>query len=270
MKSSEALLTWVEQCVDTDLPRSHESTDLLHISSPYDVLEDDVIWEVHSPLCWCDSYYGCRLLLRLCALCGAAPRAFAVSGDACRCSPVRWCVLWWDAMRWATLSRGVLACRGICGCVLCWCVLWGGAMGRCVVCWCVLWAAWVCRHGCMVVVLHPRCDFFFICLLLCCQPRMRKRRIHKKAAVQPKRQILLRRLCCPSSSLLTIPLLSSCSISGCSGRTQTIHQSFAWLHCDPSITASFLLSAVKLSHLGLKLIFAVSLLLHKSVVQWGK
>lgn len=155
VKAVETELTWVEECIHTNLPRSHEPTDLLHISPSHNILEDDVIGEVHSPLCWCDRYYRCGTFLSLCALCGTVPRAFAVWGDVCRRSLVGGCVVWWGVMCRAVLCRGVLCRGGICGCVVRRCVMCRGVIGRCLVCWCVLWTACVRWHWHMVVVLHP-------------------------------------------------------------------------------------------------------------------
>lgn len=63
----------MEERVNSDLLRPHEPTDLLHISSSHDILEDDVIGEVHAPLHRGDWYDRCRIFPRLRALGGAVP-----------------------------------------------------------------------------------------------------------------------------------------------------------------------------------------------------
>lgn len=151
----KTLLTWVEKCIHTNLPRSHEPPNLLHISTSNNILEDNVIGEVHSSLCGCDGYHRCRIFLRLCATCWAVQRSFAIWRDICWCRPVSGCVMWRGIMCRAILCRGVLCCGGICGCVVSRCVMWGGVIGRCVVCRCVLGAACVRWHWYVVVVLHP-------------------------------------------------------------------------------------------------------------------
>ena len=146
----ETLLTWVEKCIYANLPCSHESTDLLQISSSNNILEDDVIWEVHGSLHRCHRYHGCRIFPWLCTLCWAVPWAFGVWRSVCRCGFVSGRVMWRGVKRTAVLWRGVLRHWGIC-----WCVMWRGVIGRSVVCWCVLWTACVCWHRYMVAVLHP-------------------------------------------------------------------------------------------------------------------
>ena len=151
----ETLLTWVEECIHTNLPRSHEPPNLLHISTSNNILEDDVIGEVHSSLCRCDRYHRCRNFLCLCATCWAVPWPFAIWRDVRWCRLVSGCVMWWGVMCCAIVCWGVLCAGGICGCVVSWCVMCGGVIGRCVVCWCVLGAACVRWHWYVVVVLHP-------------------------------------------------------------------------------------------------------------------
>lgn len=159
-RTAEALLTWVEERVHTDLPRSHEPADLLQISSSHDVLEDDVIGEVHSPLCRCNRYD--RRALR-----GAAPRAFALWGDVRRRAPVGGRVVWRRVMRRAVLTGGVLGRGRGRGRVVRRCIVRGAVVGWCVVRWGVLWRACVRWHRYVVVVLHP-CGV--VCLPLCCLP----------------------------------------------------------------------------------------------------
>lgn len=155
----ESCLTWVKERVDADLPRPHESTDLLHISSSHDILEDDVIGEVHAPLRRSDGYDGCRTFPRLHALCWAVPWAFAVRGDVRWRGPVGGRVLGRAVVRRAVLRRcTILARQSVRRCALGRCIMCRAVIRCRVVCrWCVLWCA--CVRGYMVVVLHP-CGVF--------------------------------------------------------------------------------------------------------------
>lgn len=181
----------MKERINADLPRSHESADLLHVSSPHDILEDDVIGKVHSPLCRCDRYNRSGGFLCLRAPCRTVVWGFAVRGHVSRCSLVRGCVmrrgvvcrtvLSWAVLCLAVLCRGVLCwsvlgCRGVRGRVLCWLVKWGGVVGRRVVCWRVLWGACVRWHRYIVVVLHPCSGFWGPAFPLCRQPRRRLER----------------------------------------------------------------------------------------------
>lgn len=164
----ETFLTWMEDCIHTNLPCSHESTNLLQIASSNDILEDDLIGEVYSPLSRCDRCSRCRVFLRSRTRCRTVPWPFAVWRDVCWCSSVRRRVMWGCVGCRAVLRRGVLCCRAVC-----WCVKWGGVIGRWVVCWCVLWTACVRRHRYMVVVLHP-CRGCGSASPRCRQPRRRE------------------------------------------------------------------------------------------------
>lgn len=150
----ESCLTWVKERVDADLPRPHESTNLLHISSSHDILEDDVIGEVHAPLHWSHGYDGCRNFPRLQALCWAVPRAFAVWGGVRWCGPVGGGVLGWAVVRRAVLRCcTILARQSVRRRVLGWCIMRWAVIGWRVVCRRrVLWGA--CVRGYVVVVLH--------------------------------------------------------------------------------------------------------------------
>lgn len=178
-----SLLTWVEECINTDLSCSHEATDLFQVSSSHNILENDVIGEVHSPLCRCHRYDRSRIFLCWCAPRWTVPWAFAVRGYICGCSLVSGCVVWWGVMCAAVLCWSVLGCRGICGCVVCWCIMRGSVIVWCVVRWCVMWSACVRRHWYMVVVLH-HCNGLRVCLPLCCQPRRREVKNPKECTVQ--------------------------------------------------------------------------------------
>lgn len=152
---AESSPTWVKERVNADLPRPHESTDLLHISSSHDILKDDVIGEVHAPLCWGDGYDGCRIFLRLHALCWAVPWAFAV----------RWDIRWRGPVGGGVFGR-VVVCRAVLRCctILAWQRVRRRVLGGCIMCcWAVIAWSVVCRGcvlcgtcvcGYMVVVLH--------------------------------------------------------------------------------------------------------------------
>lgn len=147
-------LTWVKERVDADLPRPHESTDLLHISSSHDILEDDVIGEVHPPFRRSDRYDGCRTFPCLRVLCWAVPWAFAVRGDVRWRSPRGGCVLGRAVVRCAVLCCCTyLARQSVRRCVLGECIMRRAVIGWRVVCrWHTLWDA--CVRGYVVVVLH--------------------------------------------------------------------------------------------------------------------
>lgn len=151
----ESCLTWVKERVDADLPRPHESTDLFHISSSHDILEDDVVGEVHAPLCRSDRYDRCRTFPCLRALCRAVPRGFVVWGDVRWRGPVGGRVLGRAVVRRTVLRCcTILACQSVRRRVLDRCVMRRAVIGWRVVCWwCVLWGA--CVRGYVVVVLHP-------------------------------------------------------------------------------------------------------------------
>lgn len=132
----------MENCVHTNLPGSHEPTDLLQVSLSYDVLEDDIIGEVHTSLCRGHRNDRCRVFPRLCAMWWTVAWPSAVWRDVRWCSTVSGCVV----------RRTVVCCAELCGGVLgCRCVVCGGVMGGRR----VLWAARVRWHRYMVVVLHP-------------------------------------------------------------------------------------------------------------------
>lgn len=201
----EALLTWVEERIHAHLPRSHEPTDLLQVPPPHYILEDDVIGEVHSPLCGCDGYHGCRTLLFLRALCWTVPWALAVRGDVRRRSLVGGREAWWRVVCRAVLCGRVLCRGGVWGCVVRRCVVWGGVIGRRVVHWRVLRAAGVRRHWHVVVVLHPgggchSASPFAV------SPGGGTREIHEREHTNPnKEQYPLLRVPSPSSSLAYYP-----------------------------------------------------------------
>lgn len=151
----EICLTWVEERVNSDLPCPHEPTDLLHISPSHDVLEDDVIGEVHAPLCGGGGYDGRGIFPRLRALCGAVPRALAVWGDVGWGGPVGGRVLGRTVEGRAELRCCTVAARRrVRGRVLGRCIMW-----RAVVGWSVVCRRRVLRDACVrrdvVVVLHP-------------------------------------------------------------------------------------------------------------------
>lgn len=154
IKAVEILLTWVENCIHTNFPCSHEPTNLLQISPSNNILEDDVIGEVHCPLGRCDRNYRCRLFLCLCATCWAVPWPFAVWRDVCWRRLVSGRVVWRGVICGAVLCRFVLWCGRVWRCVRWRCVIWGGVLGGSVVSWCVLWAACVRRRRHTVAVLH--------------------------------------------------------------------------------------------------------------------
>lgn len=154
IKAVEILLTWVEHRIHTNFPRSHEPTNLLQVSPSNNILEDDVIGEVHCPLGGCDRNYRCRLFLCLCGTCWAVPWPFAVWRDVCWCRRVSGRVVWRGVICGAVLCRFVLWGGRVWGCVRWRCVIWGGVLGGSVVSWCVLWAACVRRRRHTVAVLH--------------------------------------------------------------------------------------------------------------------
>ncbi len=220
------LLTWVEDCIHTNLPGSHEPPDLLHVSSSYNILEDDVIGEVHSSPCRCDGYDRCRTLLCLCALCWTVPWGFAVRGDVCGHGLVSWRVMWRGVVCRAVLCRGVLWRRGVCGCVVRWCVMWGGVIGGCVVRRRVLRTACVRWHRYMVVVLHP-CSGCRSASPSVVNPGGGKWEIQEKAPVQSKSSIL-----CFVSFLFFFP---SCLLSFSSPAVQSpaVTEEYKQLHFAP-------------------------------------
>lgn len=95
----------MEERIDADLPRPHEAADLLHVSSSHDVLEDDVVGEVHAPLRRSDGYDGRGALPRGGVLRRAVSGAFAVGGDVRGGGPVGGRVLGRAVVRGAVLRR---------------------------------------------------------------------------------------------------------------------------------------------------------------------
>lgn len=152
----ESCLTWVKERVDADFPCPQESTDLLHISSSHDILEDDVIGEVHAPLRRSDGYDRCGTFPCLHALCRVVPWPFAVWGDVRWRGPVGGRVLGRAVVRRTVLRCcTILACQSVRRRVLGSCIMCRAVIGWRVVCWwCVLWGA--CVGGYVVVVLHSR------------------------------------------------------------------------------------------------------------------
>lgn len=149
------MLTWVEECFHTNLPCSHEPTNLLQIAMSNNILEDDVIGEVHSSLCRGDGYHRCWFFLCLRAMCWAVPWPFAIWRDVCWRRLVSWCVVRWGVMCRAIQCWGVLWCRAVWGCVVAGRVIWRSVIGGCLVCWGVLRSTCVRWHWYVVVVLHP-------------------------------------------------------------------------------------------------------------------
>lgn len=152
----------MKKCVHTHFPRSHEAPNLLQISSSNNILEDDVIGEVHSPLGGYHGYDRCRGLLRLFALSWSATQSYAVCRAVRGCSFVGGCVLGWGGIRSAVLCRGVLWHCSIRRCVCRWGVVRRAVIRWCVVRRCVLGAPRVCRQWYVVVVLHPCRDCCFV------------------------------------------------------------------------------------------------------------
>lgn len=151
-----ALLTWMKKCIYAHFPRSHETSNLLQISSSNDILEDDVIGEVYSPLGRHHRYDRCRGLLRLFALSWSAAQGFAVSRAVRGRSFVGGRVMGRGVIRSAVLCRGVLWYCSVCG--RRGCVVWRAVVRRCVVRWGVLGAPCVWCQRYVVVVLHL-CSF---------------------------------------------------------------------------------------------------------------
>lgn len=227
----------MENCINTDLPRSHKPTNLLHISSSYNILEDDVIGEVHSSLCRRNRYDRHRILPCLGALCWTAPWAFAIWRDVCWCGLVSGRVLRWGVMCCTVLWSAVLACRRVCGRVVGWCIMWGSVICWWVVCgWCVLWSVCVHWHRYMVVVLHP-CSGLQLCLppLLTAQAE-RSEKSKRRHQSSEKNSILCAFSLPPRVLIIFFQLsffLSFSSISWCYCRIQTLLKSFASLYFDP-------------------------------------
>lgn len=162
----ETLLTWVKESIHAHLPGPHETADLLHVPSPHDVLEHNVVGEVNSPPRRRHrDRGGWGLLCRRPPRCAGVARGFAVRGDIRGRCPVRRRglvrgrggrgVVRRGVVRRAVLRRRVLGCRGVRRRVLRGLVKWRGVVGGRVVRRRVLWGARVRRHGHAVVVLHP-------------------------------------------------------------------------------------------------------------------